>query len=274
MNTSQGNGGNGGESAPETELDRALVLAEQGAEDTAGEGDERAQAFYDAFLNARLYVPTASDDTDLPDNTVSLLVADIEGEGIVPVFDSEARLATWAEEPVPFTVLAGHALVALLDPELSVALNVGTPYFKLFVDAELAWLRERLDESVTDLAPHDTAELVAFRDTAPPAPLVAALAPALERNTDVGAAFLVEAETADADKSGKARRFLLVLDVGDAEEEVFAEVARDVGIAARPVLGADEVIDIIAFNPAEGTGRALIERAVAPIFVRASGSGH
>ena len=92
MTTSQGNGENGGENEPETELDRALALAEAGAEEGAEtdaeqgsrEGDARAQAFYDAFLNARLYVPTASDDTDLPDDTVSLLVADIEGEGIVP----------------------------------------------------------------------------------------------------------------------------------------------------------------------------------------------
>jgi len=252
-----------GHAEPETALDRALAVAE--------DGDDQAQAFYDAFLNARLYVPTASDDTDIPDDTVSLLVADIEGEGIVPVFDSEERLAVWAEEPVPFTVLAGHALVAQLDPELSVALNVGTPHFKLFVEAELGWLRERLAETVTDQAPHDAAALVDFREEAPPAPLVEILAPALERNVDVGVAFLVEAKTAD---SGKARRFLLVLDVGDAEEEVFAEVARDVGIAARSALGDGEVMDIIAFNPAEGTGRALIDRSIIPIFVRAEDALH
>lgn len=255
--------GNGGSNAPETELDQALAVAE--------EGDDFAQAFYDAFLNARLYVPTASDDTGLPSDTVSLLVADIEGEGIVPVFDSEARLAAWAEEPVPFTVLAGHTLVAQLDPELSVALNVGTPHFKLFVDAELAWLRERLSETVTDLKPADTSTLIDFRDAPPPQRLVEALAPALERNTDVAAAFLVEA---DKSEDSGARRFLLVLDVGDADEEVFGEVARDVGIAARAMLDDGEIMDIIAFNPAEGTGRALIERSVAPIFARAPGALH
>lgn len=258
-----GNGGSGGSGAALSELDRALARAE--------DGDAQAQAFYDAFLNARLYVPTATDDAGAPDDTVSLLVADIEGEGIVPVFDSEARLADWAEEPVPFTVLPGHALVAQLDPDLAVALNVGTVHFKLFVDAELAWLRERLNETVTDLAPRDTGALVAFRDAAPPAILVSALAPALERNLDVGAAFLVEAEAAG---DSKARRFLLVLDVGDAEDEIFAEVARDVGIAARSALGGDEIMDIIAFNPAEGTGRALIERSVVPIFARAQDALH
>ncbi len=259
---SGGENGNGA-AAPETDLDRALAVAE--------DSDDQAQTFYDVFLNARLYVPTATDETEVPDDTVSLLVADIEGEGIVPVFDSEERLAVWAEEPVPFTVLAGHALVAQLDPELSVALNVGTPHFKLFVEAELGWLRERLAETVTDQAPRDTAELVDFREDAPPAQLVEILAPALGRNLDVGAAFLVEAKTAD---SGKARRFLLVLDVGDADDEVFTEVARDIGIAARSALGGDEVMDIIAFNPAEGTGRALIERSVIPIFVRTPDALH
>lgn len=260
--------GNGGGNAPETELDQALAVAE--------EGDDFAQAFYDAFLNARLYVPTASDDAGLPSDTVSLLVADIEGEGIVPVFDSEARLAAWAEEPAPFTVLAGHTLVAQLDPKLSVALNVGTPHFKLFVDAELAWLRERLSETVTDLKPADTSALIDFRDAPPPQRLVEALAPALERNPEVGAAFLIEAETPEAEmiEAGDNRRFLLVLDVGDADEEVFGEVARDVGIAARAMLDDGEVMDIIAFNPAEGTGRALIERSVAPIFARAPGALH
>jgi hypothetical protein len=33
-------------------------------------------------------------------------------------------------------------------------------------------------------------------------------------------------------------------------------------------------MDIIAFNPAEGTGRALIERAVTPIFARTSDPLH
>jgi len=267
----QGNGGadGSGGTAAESDLDRALARAE--------DGDAQAQAFYDAFLNARLYVPTATDDTGdtgdtgLPADTVSLLVADIEGEGIVPVFDSEARLADWAEEPAPFTVLAGHALVAELDPMLSLALNVGTEHFKLFVEDELAWLRERLSETVTDLAPHDTAELVEFRDVPPPETLVAALMPALRRNTEVGAAFLVEAAAAEA---GRARRFVLVLDVGDADEEIFAAVARDVGIAARSALGGDELMDIIAFNPAGGTGRALIERSVAPIFARAQDPLH
>ena len=258
--------GNGGSDEAVSALDRALARAE--------DGDAQAQAFYDAFLNARLYVPTASDDADPTGDTVSLLVADIEGEGIVPVFDSEARLADWAEEPVPFTVLPGHALVAQLDPDLAVALNVGTTHFKLFVDAELAWLRERLNETVIDLAPRDAGEPVAFRDAAPPETLVSALAPALRRNEYVGAAFLVEAEAADPVKAGKARRFLLVLDVGDAEEEIFAEVARDVGIAARSALGDDELMDIIAFNPAEGTGRALIERSVVPIFARAQDALH
>jgi hypothetical protein len=259
VTSTQGNGGDEGQSP----LDRALGVAEL--------GDAQAQAFYDAFLNARLYVPTAEDDPDLPTDTVSLLVADIEGEGIVPVFDSEDRLATWAEEPVAFTVLAGHALVEQLDPALQIALNVGTEHFKLFVESELAWLRERLGETVTDLAAHDTADLIAFRDGAPPEGLVEALLRALRQNELAGAAFLVEAEEAGVEGG---RRYLLVLDVGDADEAAFAEAARDVGVAARSALGGGAFMDIIAFNPLEGTGRALIERAVAPIFVRAQAAPH
>lgn len=119
-------------------LDVALARADA--------GDAEAQAFYEEFLNTLLYVPTTEPEPNAL--TVSLLVADIEGEGIVPVFDSEARLGAWAErDDMPFTVLAGHTLVERLDRELLIALNPGTEHYKLFVEDELGWLRERLAEA-------------------------------------------------------------------------------------------------------------------------------
>jgi len=253
MTEQSGNGGAG-----ETPLDAVLAVAER--------GDAEAMAFYDAFLNARLYVPTTEEDPAGEAGTVGLLVAEVEDEGFVPVFDTEARLTDWAERELPFTVLAGHTLVEQLDPELQIALNVGTEHFKLFVEPELKWLRARLGETVTGLETSDGAETAAFRTTEPPATLVEALRPALARNAPVAAAFLVEAEDPQA---GRQRRWLLVLDVGDADEAVFGEAARDVGIAARAALGGDEYMDIVALNPLEGTGRALIAQGVTPIYARA-----
>jgi len=253
MSEGHGNGGDG----PATQLDHALAAADR--------GDAEAQAFYDVFLNARLYVPTAEDEPGSPAGTVNLLVADVDDEGIVPAFDSEARLTDWAERDAPFTVLPGHALIEQLDPTLQLALNVGTKHFKLFVETELAWLRERLGETVTDLEPNDQDEAADFKTTDPPGALVDAMIPAFRRNELVAVAFLVESEQPAA---GKTRRFTLVLDVGDADDAVFAELARDIGIAARSGLGTDEYMDIIAFNPLEGVGRALLEKAVDPVFAR------
>lgn len=239
-----------------TALDLALIKSE--------EGEAQAQAFYDAFFNARLYIPTTEPEPGAEAGSVSLLVADIDGEGVVPVFDSIERLTGWAERELPFTVLAGHALIEHLDPDLQIALNAGHAQFKLFVGEELGWLRERLGRSVHALDGAETGEEPTIVEAEAPLKLTAALAPALARNTPIGAAFLVAVETKEADPA----RWLLVLDVGDAGEAVFTEIARDIGVAAHAVLGARTVMDVIAFNPSQGPGLELLRLGIKPFYAK------
>lgn len=253
-----GNGAGSGSDKP-TALDLALIKSEAGE---AGEAE--AQAFYDAFFNARLYIPTTDPETGAEEGSVALLVADIDGEGVVPVFDSIERLTGWAERELPFTVLAGHALIEHLDPELQIALNAGHAQFKLFVGAELDWLRTRLDQSVHALDGDEIGKEPTIVETVVPPALTAALEPALSRNNLVAAAFLVAVEN----KQKSAARWLLVLDVGDAGEAMFAEVARDIGVAAHAVLDAQTVMDVIAFNPGDGPGLELLRRGIEPFYVK------
>jgi len=251
-----GNGAANGERDGPSALDLALIKSE--------EGEEEAQSFYDAFFNARLYIPTTDPEPGAEEGSVALLVAQIDGEGVVPVFDSHARLAGWAEREIPFTVLAGHALIEHLDPELQIALNAGHPQFKLFVGEELGWLRARLDKSVRALDGKEIGEEPTIARAEAPPELTAALAPALARSTFIGAAFLVAVES----KKPGPVHWLLILDVGDAGEAVFAEIARDIGVAAQAALDARTVMDVIAFNPTEGPGLELLRLGIEPFYAK------
>lgn len=252
----KGNGAGNGEGDGPSALDLALIKSE--------EGEAQAQAFYDAFFNARLYIPTTDPEPGAEEGSVALLVAEIDGQGVVPVFDSIERLTGWAEREMPFTVLAGHALIEHLDPELQIALNAGHPQFKLFVGEELGWLRARLDQSVHALDGDETGEEPTIARAEAPPELRAALAPALARNASIGAAFLVGVEGNKTDRV----RWLLVLDVGDAGEAVFAEIARDIGVAAQAALDARTVMDVIAFNPSQGPGLELLRLGIEPFYAK------
>jgi SseB protein N-terminal domain/SseB protein C-terminal domain len=252
-NTTNGAGAGAGEL---TALDLALTKSE--------EGEAEAQAFYDAFFDTRLYIPTTDPEPGAEEGSVALLVADIDGEGVVPVFDSIERLTGWAEREIPFTVLAGHALIEHLDPGLQIALNAGHVQFKLFVAEEIGWLREQLGQTVRALGGEEIGGQMAIVEGEPPSELTAALGPALARNGSIGAAFLVAVENKKTDPA----RWLLVLDVGDADEAVFTEIARDIGVAAQAALGARTVMDVIAFNPTERPGLDLLRRGIKPFYAR------
>ena len=239
-----------------TALDLALIKSDA--------GEAEAQAFYDTFFTTRLYIPTTDPEPGAEEGSVTLLVAEIDGEGVVPVFDSQERLTEWAERELPFTVLAGHALIEHLDPEIQIALNAGYAQFKLFVCEELDWLRAQLHQSVRALDGDDVGAAQSFTDAEAPPELTTALGQALARNVLVAAAFLVAAAKKEADLD----RWLLVLDVGDADEAIFTEVARDVGIAAHAVLGAQAVMDVIAFNPSEEPGLELLRLGIEPFYVK------
>lgn len=256
MTTNTANGEGANTDGP-TALDLALIKSE--------EGEAQAQAFYDAFFNARLYIPTTDPEPGAEEGSVALLVADIDGEGVVPVFDSQERLTGWAEREMPFTVLAGHALIEHLDPELQIALNAGHAQFKLFVGEEISWLREQLAQSVKGLDGEELGEEPTIARAEPPSKLTAALGPALARNNHIGAAFLVAVEN---DKKTDPVRWLLILDVGDASEEVFTEIARDIGVAAQAALGAGTIMDVIAFNPTEGPGLEVLRLGIEPLYTK------
>ena len=104
--------------------------------------------FYDLFLNTSFFVPTLDEeefkvDADsIQEGQVLPLVIESDGNDYLMLFDSKARMQTWAEADVQWVDVPGHVLAATTMPPLHWALNVGTEYSKQFLPEEIAWLKE------------------------------------------------------------------------------------------------------------------------------------
>lgn len=110
--------------------------------------------FYELFMGTEFFVPTHQQDldpgerrsTDLSRERVALMVFEHEQGPVVPIFDTEERLRSWAQgrEKVQYLLLGGRQLVRELDAALLYVLNPGTEQAKLFEREELDILRAQL----------------------------------------------------------------------------------------------------------------------------------
>ena len=104
--------------------------------------------FYDLFLNTSFFVPTLDEeefkvDADsIQEGQVLPLVIESDGNDYLMLFDTKARMQTWAEADVQWVDVPGHVLASTTMPPLHWALNVGTEYSKQFLPEEIAWLKE------------------------------------------------------------------------------------------------------------------------------------
>jgi hypothetical protein len=130
-----------------TELDQALEAFQQDVDDTKNQS-----LFFDLFLNSHFFIPT-TDSSELPGGAESVepghavpLIIEAEGNDYLMLFDREERLRDWAQAEVSFVVVAGHVVAEMSEPPLHWALNVGTDFTKVFVPAEITWLREIVEQ--------------------------------------------------------------------------------------------------------------------------------
>jgi hypothetical protein len=134
-----------------TEIDKALSIFEQDRNDPG-----KQSGFYNLFLNSNFYVPTVDGKTEAgaegggETGHVVPLVIEAEGTDYLMLFDTEARLRTWAQAEVSFVEVAGHVLAAMSAPPLHWALNVGSEPSKLFGPEEIAWLKEVVERCDAD----------------------------------------------------------------------------------------------------------------------------
>ncbi len=130
-----------------TPLDKAAADAREDA--------NKADAFYNLFLNSIIYVPVWDEPQDngtsgvIAQDTISPVVLEQDGMKFVMLFDSEERLGAWAQRDIGIVGIPGHSIVQMSDPDLHWILNAGTEHTKEFVAKEIAWLKENVKR--TDL---------------------------------------------------------------------------------------------------------------------------
>ncbi len=132
-----------------TDLDDALEMAKA--------NPAQANFFYDAFLNATLFIPAQRADKSAgewraiskTERFYPLYLKD-EEKRAVPVFDTLERLQNWAD-PTAFDYieLQGHLFLKVIAKDVSVFLNPGVPSNHHFPSDIL----ERLRQSVKVVTP-------------------------------------------------------------------------------------------------------------------------
>lgn len=139
----------------QTPLDTAL--------ENARADPDRQLEFYDLFLQSDLCFPvydpddeTAADESRGNGGTISPWWLEDEGKLVLPVFDTEERLADWADRAVRFAMVGGGNIVEMLSshqPQPRLAFNIGLDSFHLFVEDELEWLLEHWHGMYPDSVP-------------------------------------------------------------------------------------------------------------------------
>ncbi|MBI3549222.1 MAG: enhanced serine sensitivity protein SseB C-terminal domain-containing protein [Elusimicrobia bacterium] len=243
-------------------LDDALAAAQK--------DQSKSDAFYDLFLRTVLIIPTVDGEggDGAPRRaeegaSFNPVLLDNEGTPLLPVFDSERRLADWAKRAISFVGIPAHALLEGMDPSVQIALNIGCPGFKLFVVDELRWLRERMAAAGPERVaiPAGTQVLIGAPKEVPPE-LLPALRECLAKSPEVRAAHLGQLVL-----GGQGRpRLALVLKLGQASDSVRQAIQKDVGLAIRGKLGDRDGLDIMI---AEGDGIGSKIAETVPAFFTA-----
>ena len=141
-----------------SQLDEALIVLRQDMDDAKSQSK-----YYDLFLNSTFYVPTmegelpAGEADGAAEGQVVPLVMESEGNDYLMLFDSLERLNAWAKEGASYVEVPGHILAATSASPLHWALNVDTEYAKPFIPAEIAWLKDVVDQCNAQAAKQEQA---------------------------------------------------------------------------------------------------------------------
>lgn len=118
-----------------SELDQALEAYLQ------NEGEQ--ERYYDLVLKSDFYIPVKVEEGSPATDAMQPLVLESEGKHYMPLFDSAERLTAWAQQEVPYVILAGFGVAAISTPHLHWAVNLGSGFAKEFLPEEIGWLKER-----------------------------------------------------------------------------------------------------------------------------------
>jgi hypothetical protein len=137
-----------------SQLDDALTVLRQDMDNTKSQSK-----YYDLFLNSTFYVPTMEHEPG-PDEAaeatttgqVAPLIIESDGNDYLMLFDSQERLKAWAKDEVSYVEVSGYVLAVTSADPLHWALNVDTEYAKPFTPAEIAWLKDVVEQCDAEAA--------------------------------------------------------------------------------------------------------------------------
>lgn len=122
-----------------TTLDSALSAARA--------DQSKGNEFYNAFLNSMLFFPLVELPPKENPRQITPVMIENEGDKFMMLFDTADRLIAWAKRRIPIAQLPGHMIVSTFQPDVLFVLNVGTTHVHQFSSAELAMLREAIEQS-------------------------------------------------------------------------------------------------------------------------------
>ena len=130
-----------------SQLDDALIELRKDMDDAKSQSK-----YYDLFLNATFFVPTMEGDMTpeqaaaAEQGQVAPMIMESDGIDYLMLFDSVERLNAWAKGEASYVEVPGHVLAATSAAPLHWALNVETEFAKPFIPAEIAWLKDVVEQ--------------------------------------------------------------------------------------------------------------------------------
>jgi hypothetical protein len=177
--------------------------------------------FYHALADAPLFLLLA---VEAEDDRIEPRVFDLDDGPVILAFDTEERLASLGQGPVPYAVLPGRVVAAQLAGKgVALGLNLGCNVAsEVLLPAEaLVWLTQTLGQ----MPPQSEARPQQFHAPGQlPSALADALSLALGRSGDHAAAALISGVSYD---DGRRGHMLAILDARPGAEEAFARAAAE-----------------------------------------------
>lgn len=245
----------------------------------------QAAAFYEALLDAMLYVPIPGDTpldaaAVLAGAKLDLMVDQSEtGRMFMPVFDSAERALAHVAgigdgQERSYAELPAAGLIRSLDPEIAIVLNPGAAHVKIFDHDELRHLRgeiRRLERSRRRRGAPAGGKF-AFRAVLDlPADMAAALAKVCDATPSVYAVYMLEVPD---DRYEYGKKVVIVLDIDDDESDrAFKAAGEAVGEALADFFAAGTYLELANYEAEEGYAAAITQHNVSPVYSRGAAAG-
>lgn len=251
---------------PVTSLDQAFILASQNSKER--------DKYYNIFLNSEIYIPTYNipakeGSKRAEDNqTFNPIVVQNNNTSYILLFDTLERLNSWVknQQQVGYVKVSGHAIVEMMDATIPWAMNVNTPYMKIFVSEEIKQLKKDLIKSKAHkIEITKGTKVLVSAPTNIPQGLVESITKSLLRNKEVKEAYFGEV---DYKIKGEKPHLLLVLRTDPVSSSVMDNIVNDISVSSRSYF-KEQYFDI-AIDDGKNDFVSDVIKIVKPFYVRKS----